>query len=125
MFICTIEIFNKFCYFCVFEVNLGFYLLQNVFSYFKNFYWVILVIKNMYVSVIQFYTTSSVYCIVSSPSQVKSPSITIYSHYTLFYLPLSPFPLAITVLLSVSMSFLFSFFPLYEFYFSLLQDLIR
>ena len=39
---------------------------------------------------VQFYNTSSVYCIVFSPSQVKSPSITIYP-YTLFYLHPVPF----------------------------------
>ena len=44
----------------------------------KNFTWVTLVNKFIQVSGIQFYNTSSVYCVVCSPPKVKSPSITIY-----------------------------------------------
>ena len=36
--------------------------------------------------------SSSEYCIVCSPPQVKSPFTPMYSHFTLFYLPLHPFP---------------------------------
>ena len=46
---------------------------------------------NQWVSGAQFYDTSSVYCIVCSSPQVKSPSITIYPPYTLFCPP-TPFP---------------------------------
>ena len=56
---------------------------------------------------VQFYNTSSVYCIVCSPSQVESSSITIYSPFTLFYFPNPSFPLVITILLWVSRSFFF------------------
>ena len=50
--------------------------------------------------------------------QVKSPSITIYPPFAFFYLLPTPiFPLIITVLLSVSMSFCFVFsFALYIFH---------
>ena len=40
-----------------------------------------------------------------SPPKVKPPSITIYP-FTLFYLPVPPSPLLITLLLSVSMTFI-------------------
>ena len=43
------------------------------------------------VSGVLFYNTSSVYCIVCSPPQVKSPSITIYHFFSFFYL--LPYPL--------------------------------
>ena len=71
----------------------------------------------MYNSIIN---TSSVYCIVryKVKAKVKSPSITIYPHSSLFCLPPPTFPLGITVLLSVSMRFYFSFLiPLHFLYF--------
>ena len=49
-----------------------------------------LVNKIIQVSGVPFYNTKSLYCIVCSPPQIMSPSITIYPPYTLFYLPPSP-----------------------------------
>ena len=54
---------------------------------------------------VQFYSTSSVYCIVCLPPKVKPPSITIYSPFTLLCLTQPPFFLVITKLLSMSMSY--------------------
>ena len=48
-----------------------------------------------------FYDTSSVHCIVCSPPQIKSPSITIYPAFTLSYLLHPPFPRGITLQLSI------------------------
>ena len=67
-----------------------------------GFIGVTLVHKIIQVSSIQFYNTSSVHCVVCSPPQVTSPSITIYPPLT----P-PPFPLVITMLLSVSMRVFF------------------
>nr|KAF6382591.1 hypothetical protein mPipKuh1_008947 [Pipistrellus kuhlii] len=68
----------------------------------------------LYVSGVQFYNISSVYCIVYLRCKVYSPSVTIYPPFILFYQPHPSFPLLITVLLSVSLSgcFLFVFFCL-------------
>ena len=44
------------------------------------------------VSGVQFYNTSSVYCIVCLSPQVKSPSVTMCPLCTLFYLPPPPSP---------------------------------
>ena len=55
----------------------------------------------LYVSGAQFYNTSSVYCIMCSPPQVKSLSITICSLLPSSTSPDPPFPLIITILLSV------------------------
>ena len=60
------------------------------------------------VSTVQFYNTSSIYCIVCSPPQVKSPSFTLYPPSTYFYLPQPPFflwwlLLSIQTLLEVSL----------------------
>ena len=59
-----------------------------LFFLFIEFIGVTLVNKIIQVSDTQFYNTSSVHGIVCSPPQVKSPSITIYLLYTLFYLHL-------------------------------------
>ena len=67
-----------------------------------------LVINIIQVSGVQFYNTSSVYCIVYSLPQVKSPSISI-NPPPIFYLCHPPSPPVITKLLSVSE---FSFFLL-------------
>ena len=57
----------------------------------------------LFFSGVQFYNTSSVYCTVCSPPQVKSPS------FTFFYLPHPTFHLVTIILLSVSISFCFLF----------------
>ena len=56
-----------------------------------EFNWVTLINKIIQISGVQFYKTSSVYFIVCSPPQVKSPSITIYPTFTLLTL-LTPLP---------------------------------
>ena len=71
----------------------------NIFSFLFNlleWHWVI--------KLYRFQAYNSIICdlyIVCSPSQVKSPSITIYFPFTLFYLPHIPFPLVIIILLSL------------------------
>ena len=75
------------------------------FKIFIAFTGLTLVNKIKQVSTVQFYNISSVYCIMCSSPKVKFPSITIYLSFALFYLPHPPFPLVITILLSVSMSF--------------------
>ena len=62
------------------------------------------------VSGVQFYNTSSVYCIVCSSPEVKSPSITVYLLIPSSTSPYSFFPLVITILFSVYMSFVFFLF---------------
>ena len=57
---------------------------------FIDFIAVILVNKTTQVSGAQFYNTPSGQCVVCSPPQGRSPSITIYPPYTFFYL-LLPF----------------------------------
>ena len=49
-----------------------------VFLFFIEFTGVTLINKIIQVLGVQFYSTSSVHCIVCSPPQVKSPSTTIY-----------------------------------------------
>ena len=61
---------------------------------------VTLVNKIVQVSRVQFYNTSSVYCIVHSPPQVKSPSITIDPPLPFPASSHPHFPLVITILLS-------------------------
>ena len=68
-----------------------------------NFLGVPLGNKIIQVSCIRFYNTSSVYCIVCSPPQVMSPFIPRH----LCLPPPLPFPLAITMVLSVSMNLSF------------------
>ena len=60
-----------------------------------------LVSKMIYVPGVQFYNTLPVYFIVCSPPKVKSPSITIYHPFTLFYLPPPPYPLGCLCLWSI------------------------
>ena len=64
----------------------------RVFFLFIEFIGVILVNKIIQVSGAQFHNTSSVPCIVCSPPQLTSPSITFYPHYTLFHHLPPPFP---------------------------------
>lgn len=59
------------------------------------------------VSSIQFYSTLSVYRIVYSPSEVKSPSITIDLPFTTFYVPLTPVPFILTIWVGVKVSLSF------------------
>ena len=86
-------------------------IMKIIFFSFIYFYWICwgdIVNKITQVSGVQCYTTSSVYCTVCSPPLVKSPSITIYHPLLyLLQLPSTSFPLAITILLSVSMGFFF------------------
>ena len=71
------------------------------------------------VSCAEFFNTASVHCIVCSPAQVKSPSITTLSRYTLLHLPSPhPRPAAITTLLSIVVC-VYEFFL---FYFSFLLN---
>ena len=70
--------------------------------YFHGIYKVTLVNKVIEVSGIQFYSTSSVYCIVYS---VKSSIIIYLTPLILYGLSPHPVPLVTTLLLSVSMSF--------------------
>ena len=73
---------------------------------FIEFIGVILVNKIIQVSGVHFYNTPSVYCIVCSPSKVKPPSITTDLPLPPDLPPLTPpFPLVISILLSVSMIF--------------------
>ena len=60
------------------------------------------------VSGVQSHNISTVYCTVCSPAQVKSPSITIYPPLPFSTYPLPPFPLVVTILLSVSMKIIFA-----------------
>lgn len=82
---------------------------EPFFPLFIEFIDVTLVKKIIQVSDTQFYNTSSVHLfIVHPPPQVKSPTITIYSPYILFYLPPTQTP-EVTTLLSMFMEF-FSLF---------------
>ena len=54
-----------------------------------------------------------VYCVVCTPPQLKSPSVTTDLPSTFCYLPQPPFPLVITILLSVSVSFVLFCFVLF------------
>ena len=67
-----------------------------------NLLGVILVHKTIQVSSIQLNKTS-VYCIVCPSLQTKFISVSNYPPFAFFYLPPPPFPLDITILLSVSM----------------------
>lgn len=58
-----------------------------LFKNFIGFIMVKLVKKIIHVSSVQVYNTASVHYIMCSPSKVESLSITIYSPFTLFYLP--------------------------------------
>ena len=65
---------------------------------------------------ILYYTTCTVYCEFTTPSQVSFHQL--YASFTLFYLPQPLFPLVITILLSVSLSrscFLLCLIPLTSF----------
>ena len=57
-----------------------------------DFIGVTLVNKIIYVPGVQFHNTPSVYCIVCSPPQVKSPATTIYAPFAVFYPLPPPFP---------------------------------
>ena len=87
---------------------------------FKKCIGVTLFNRIMWVSGVQFYNTPSVYCIVCSPLQVRSPSSTVSPLYPLFYPPLHPAsPLVVTMLLSVSLPKSFSrFLELYIAFFA-------
>ena len=74
----------------------------RVFAFQNNvleFIGVTLVSKIIQVSGVRFYHTSSVYCTVCSPPQVKSPSITIHPHFALY---LHPHPALLFVALGLS-----------------------
>ena len=75
-----------------------------IFSFLSNllrFHWLTIIQS----SGAHVYNTSSVRCVVCSPPHIRSPSITIYPHFTLFHL-LPPTPAAITTLVSVHEFFL-------------------
>ena len=63
---------------------------------------------------VQFYNTSTVHCTVCSLPKVRSPSITIYPPLLSFTFSHPPFPVVITILLSVSMSLIVRYFDFSE-----------
>ena len=76
--------------------------------FFIEFIGVSLVNTIIYISGVQLHETSSVYCMVCSAPQVKSPSITIYPPLPSSTSP-TPFPLLIPTLSSDSSIFFFFF----------------
>ena len=80
-----------------------------IYLFITGFIGVTLVNEIIQVSGVQFYNASSAYCIVCSPSKIKSPSVTIYPAFTFFCLPYPRIPLVITILLSVFDGFIYLF----------------
>nr|KAF6374287.1 hypothetical protein mPipKuh1_009510 [Pipistrellus kuhlii] len=83
---------------------------SNLFFLFIKFIGLTLVNKITWVSGAQLHSTSSVHCVVCSPLQVKSLSITTYCPITLIHLPFAPNNHHTIVLSMRVLSLLFLFF---------------